>query len=149
MGCEDFLVHGRVSMLLFCLTYALFFNKIGYLCRGGSLSPSYTRILALQLYSLFFPILTSRIVYLSSSNSGLTIGGILLVNPFKVLGVLFLEEVCSAFLPSKKACWAHQFRYLGVDQQYPGDNLTRRRSMWLFVSFLRTNPLPLSALPML
>jgi membrane-bound metal-dependent hydrolase YbcI (DUF457 family) len=28
----------------------------------------------LQLYSLFFPILTSRIVYLSSSNSGLTIG---------------------------------------------------------------------------
>src|SRR4030095_1650567 len=70
MGCEDFLVHGRVSMLLFCLTYALFFNKIGYLCRGGSLSPSYTRILALHLYSLFFPILTSRIVYLSSSNSG-------------------------------------------------------------------------------
>src|SRR4029453_19028152 len=70
MGCEDFLVHGRVSMLIFCLTYALFFNKIGYLCRGGSLSPSYTRILALHLYSLFFPILTSRIVYLSSSNSG-------------------------------------------------------------------------------
>jgi hypothetical protein len=22
-------------------------------------------------------------------------------------------------LPSKKACWAHQFRYLGVGQQYP------------------------------
>src|SRR4030095_3585013 len=66
MGCEDFLVHGRVSMLLFCLTYALFFNKIGYLCRGGSLSSSYTRILALHLYSLFFPILTSRIVYLSA-----------------------------------------------------------------------------------
>src|SRR3712207_8617031 len=39
--------------------------------------------------------------------------------PFKVLGVLFLGAVCSAFLPSKKACWAHQFRYLGVDQQYP------------------------------
>src|SRR5215510_13157330 len=39
--------------------------------QGGSLSPSYTRILAVQLYSLFFPILTSRIVYLSSSNSGL------------------------------------------------------------------------------
>ena len=34
MGCEDFLVHGRVSMLIFCLTYALFFNKIGYPCRG-------------------------------------------------------------------------------------------------------------------
>ena len=39
--------------------------------------------------------------------------------PFKVLGVLFLGEICSAFLPSKKACWAHQFRYLGDDQQYP------------------------------
>jgi hypothetical protein len=39
--------------------------------------------------------------------------------PFKVLEVLFLGEVCSAFLPSKKACWAHQFQYLGVDQQYP------------------------------
>src|SRR4029453_520125 len=38
---------------------------------------------------------------------------------FKVLEVLFLGEVCSAFLPSKKACWAHQFRYLGVGQQYP------------------------------
>src|SRR5262245_1630153 len=40
---------------------------------------------------------------------------------FKVLGVLFLGEVYSAFLPSKKACWAHQFRYLGVGQQYPDD----------------------------
>src|SRR5438128_7415967 len=38
---------------------------------------------------------------------------------FKVLGVLFLGEVSSAFLPSKKVCWAHQFRYLGVGQQYP------------------------------
>jgi hypothetical protein len=38
---------------------------------------------------------------------------------FKVLEVLFLGEVSSAFLPSKKACWAHQFRYLGVGQQYP------------------------------
>ena len=45
-------------------------------------------------------------------------GQILLVNPFKVLEVLLLGEVCSAFLPSKKACWAHQFRYLGVGQQY-------------------------------
>src|SRR5262245_21526946 len=44
-------------------------------------------------------------------------GGILLPTRFKVLGVLFLEEVSSAFLPSKKACWAHQFRYLGVGQQ--------------------------------
>ena len=41
--------------------------------------------------------------------------------PFKVLGVLFLGEVCSAFLPSKKACWAYQFRYLEVSQQYPPD----------------------------
>jgi hypothetical protein len=38
---------------------------------------------------------------------------------FKVLAVLFLGEVCSAFLPSKKACWAHQFRHFGVRQQYP------------------------------
>src|SRR4029450_4359840 len=37
---------------------------------------------------------------------------------FKVLRVLFLGEISSAFLPSKKACWAHQFRYLGVRQQY-------------------------------
>ena len=43
---------------------------------------------------------------------------------FKVLAVLFLGEVCSAFLPSKKACWAHQFRYLGVDQQYPSGFLS-------------------------
>src|SRR4030095_755428 len=41
--------------------------------------------------------------------------------PFKVLGVLFLGEVYSAFLPSKKTCWAHQFRYLGVAQQYPAN----------------------------
>ena len=39
--------------------------------------------------------------------------------PFNVLGVLFLEEVYSAFLPSKKACWTHIFRHLGVGQQYP------------------------------
>jgi hypothetical protein len=37
---------------------------------------------------------------------------------FKVLGVLFLEEVSSAFLPSKKVCWTHKFRYVGVGQQY-------------------------------
>ena len=37
--------------------------------------------------------------------------------PFRVLGVRFLGAVCSAFLPSKKAYWAHQFQYLGVDQQ--------------------------------
>jgi hypothetical protein len=46
-------------------------------------------------------------------------GGYCWSTPFKVLGVLFLEEVCAAFLPSKKACGAYQFRYLGVDQQYP------------------------------
>jgi hypothetical protein len=38
---------------------------------------------------------------------------------FKVLGVLFLGEVCSAFLPSKQACWTYKFRHLGVGQQYP------------------------------
>ena len=43
-----------------------------------------------------------------------------------VLGVLFLGAVSSAFLPSKKACWAHQFRYLGVGQQYPGVSLAAR-----------------------
>src|SRR5215468_2814000 len=37
----------------------------------------------------------------------------------KVLKELFLGEVYSTFLPSKKACWAHQFWYLGVGQQYP------------------------------
>jgi hypothetical protein len=44
---------------------------------------------------------------------------ILLVIPLQSSRSTFLGEVCSAFLPSKKACWAHQFRYLGVDQQYP------------------------------
>jgi hypothetical protein len=43
---------------------------------------------------------------------------------FKVLGVLFLGAVSSAFLPSKQACGAHQFRYLGVGQQYPGVTCT-------------------------
>jgi hypothetical protein len=38
---------------------------------------------------------------------------------FNVLEVLFLGAVSSAFLPSKKACWAHQFGYLVVGQQYP------------------------------
>jgi hypothetical protein len=38
---------------------------------------------------------------------------------FNVLGVLFLGEVSSAFLPSKKASWTPKFRHLGVDQQYP------------------------------
>ena len=47
-------------------------------------------------------------------------GGYCWPTSFKVLEVLFLGEVSSAFLPSKKACWAHQFRYLGVGQQYPG-----------------------------
>ena len=39
---------------------------------------------------------------------------------FNVLGVLFLGEVSSAFLPSKKASWTLKFRLLGVGQQYPG-----------------------------
>jgi len=30
---------------------------------------------------------------------------------FKVLGVLFLGEVSSVFLPSKKACGIHKFRH--------------------------------------
>src|SRR5882724_8639181 len=38
---------------------------------------------------------------------------------FKVLEVLFLGGVSSAFLPSKKACWAHQFRHVEVGQQDP------------------------------
>ena len=38
---------------------------------------------------------------------------------FNVLGVLFLGEVSSVFLPSKKACWTHIFRHLEVGQQYP------------------------------
>src|SRR4029453_19377749 len=39
---------------------------------------------------------------------------------FKVLEVLFLGGVSSAFLPSKQACWTHKFRHLGVGQQHPG-----------------------------
>jgi hypothetical protein len=45
-------------------------------------------------------------------------GGYCWSTPFKVLGVLFLGGVSSAFLPSKKACWTHIFRHVGVDQQY-------------------------------
>src|SRR5262245_19368812 len=37
---------------------------------------------------------------------------------FILLEVLFGEEVSLALLPSKKGCWAHKFRYLGVGQQY-------------------------------
>ena len=37
---------------------------------------------------------------------------------FKVLGVLFLREVSSTFLPSKTVCWTHKFRHLRVGQQY-------------------------------
>src|SRR5437764_15127662 len=44
---------------------------------------------------------------------------------FKVLGVLFLGEASSAFWPSKKACWTHQFQCLGVGQQYPPVSSTR------------------------
>ena len=40
---------------------------------------------------------------------------------FKVLGVLFLGEVSSVFLPSLKAYWTHKFRHLGVGQQYRDD----------------------------
>ena len=40
--------------------------------------------------------------------------------PFKVRRVLFLGGISSAFLPSKKASWAHQFSYLRVGQQYRG-----------------------------
>ena len=42
---------------------------------------------------------------------------------FNVLGVLFLGEVSSDFLPSKKASWTLKFRPLGVNQQYPGVNV--------------------------
>src|SRR5262245_1544267 len=38
---------------------------------------------------------------------------------FKVLEVLFLGGVSSAFLPCKKAYYAHKFRHVGVGQQYP------------------------------
>src|SRR4030095_12030485 len=38
---------------------------------------------------------------------------------FKVLEVLFLGGISSAFLPSKKACWTHKFRHMGGGQQYP------------------------------
>jgi hypothetical protein len=31
----------------------------------------------------------------------------------------FLREVFSTFMPATKACWTHQFRHLGVGQQYP------------------------------
>src|SRR4029434_4677712 len=39
---------------------------------------------------------------------------------FKVLGALFLGEGSPASLPSLKACGSHEFRHLGVGQQYPG-----------------------------
>src|SRR5215831_9815195 len=42
------------------------------------------------------------------------------LSSFTVLGVLFLGEVSPAFLPSKKACWTHQFRHFWVRQQGVG-----------------------------
>jgi hypothetical protein len=47
-------------------------------------------------------------------------GGYCWPTPFKVRRVLFLGGISAAFLPSKKASWAHQFSYLRVGQQYPG-----------------------------
>ena len=55
----------------------------------------------------------------------------------KVLGVLCLGEVSSTFLPSKKACWAHQFQYLGVGQQYPVVCEPQRRALNFPQSWLR------------
>ena len=43
---------------------------------------------------------------------------ILLVNPPQSSRSTFSRGNLFSFLPSKKACWAHQFQYLGVDQQY-------------------------------
>src|SRR4029453_6372199 len=45
-------------------------------------------------------------------------GGYCWPTSFNVLGVLFLGEVSSAFLPSKTASWTLKFRPLGVGQQY-------------------------------
>jgi hypothetical protein len=50
---------------------------------------------------------------------------ILLVNLLQSSRSTFSWGSSSDFLPSKKACWAHQFRYLGVDQQYPPVMCTR------------------------
>ena len=47
-------------------------------------------------------------------------GRILLVIPLQSSRSTFSRGNLFSFLPSKKACWAHQFQYLGVDQQYPG-----------------------------
>src|SRR4029453_9926440 len=47
-------------------------------------------------------------------------GGILLANPLQRSSSTFSWGSFLSFLPSKKACWAHQFRYLGVGQQYQG-----------------------------
>ena len=60
---------------------------------------------------------------------------------FKVLEVRCLEEVSSAFLPSTKACWAHQFRHWGVGQQYPFvtrsfvQGLGEQKCSWRFSQF--------------
>jgi len=37
----------------------------------------------------------------------------------KVLGVRFPGKVSPVFLPSKKACWTHKFRHLGVNVMDP------------------------------
>ena len=44
---------------------------------------------------------------------------ILLVIPLQSSRSTFSRGNLFSFLPSKKACRAHQFQYLGVDQQYP------------------------------
>ena len=61
---------------------------------------------------------------------------------FQGLGVLFLGAVSSAFLPSKQACWTHQFRHLGVGQQYPGVKLASRalRDLGVIAGNLRGDP---------
>src|SRR5207253_3122806 len=75
---------------------------------------------------------------------------------FKVLGVLFLGEASSAFWPSKKACWTHQFQCLGVGQQYREVFLVMYQCSWssslyytnanVFtrpINYITTPPIPL------
>jgi hypothetical protein len=49
---------------------------------------------------------------------------------FKVREQRFLASVSQAFLPSKQACGTHQFRYLGVGQQYPPVFYTENGGLW-------------------
>jgi hypothetical protein len=63
--------------------------------------------------------------------------GILLVILFPPIRLLLLRWILAIFEPSMKACPRHDFRHLGVDQQYPKVCIHAYRSSTSFLTICR------------